>query len=105
MAIQIRGYYFEGPYKTTDGLLDRSGVYAILTRNWPWSSWTVVDVGESAKVKSRVDTHDRKDCWAMNALMDGLSVAVLYTTKLQKKGRTEIEQSIRQATSPLCGKQ
>lgn len=61
MSITIGKYTFDGPFISSDKLEDRSGVYAIICikegKNY------IIDVGESAKVKSRVETHDRKNCW------------------------------------------
>jgi hypothetical protein len=59
MSIELSGYKFAGPYESTSSLKDRSGVYAILT---PTSStrYKVVDVGESATAKTRVENHDRE---------------------------------------------
>jgi len=102
MSIQIGGYTFEGPYTSTAKLEDRSGVYAILCQKEGKNY--VVDVGESATVKSRVDGHDRKDCWKRNC-NSSLAVAVYYTLNLQQAGRMEIEQELRKQYDPSCGKQ
>ena len=81
MSIRIGGYDFEGPYPISETwrLRDASGVYAILTRNG--SKYRLVDVGESATVKSRVENHDREDCWRREEV-SGLYVAVLYCNEL-----------------------
>ena len=100
-TIKIGRFEFIGPFQSTNPLEDRSGVYAILcpTRT---SNWNLVDVGESAQVKTRVDNHDRKDCWQINCNTT-LSVAVLYTPGLQQTGRRKIEQEIRNQFNRLCG--
>ena len=102
MSIKIGNYTFDGPYPSTDKLEDRSGVYAIFCqkdgKNW------LIDVGESANVKTRVETHDRKDCWKRNCTST-LSVAVYYTPGMQQTGRMAIEQEIRKQYDPPCGKQ
>jgi hypothetical protein len=100
MAIQIGRYSFGGPYPNTSSLEDLSGVYAILTRTPP--GYDPVDVGESAQVKSRAETHDRKECWRAHAVGD-LAVAVLYTPDLQQAGRRVIEQELRQQFHWPCG--
>jgi len=56
--INIGNYSFEGPYSNVGYLQNRSGVYVILS-----ASNHVVDVGESATVKDRIENHDRKFCW------------------------------------------
>ena len=102
MSIRIGRYTFEGSYTSTTKLEDRSGVYAILCQKE--GNNHVVDVGESATVKSRVDSHDRKDCWKRNC-NGTLAVAVYYTPNLQQPGRMAIEQELRQQYDPPCGKQ
>jgi len=101
MSIQIGRYSFEGPYGSTDMLQDRSGVYVILDKQAD-GGYYIIDAGESAHVKTRVDNHDRKDCWRRNS-KGTLYVAVLYTPNLQQPGRSEIEQEIRRQYNPPCG--
>ncbi len=101
MSIKISGYTFEGPYSSTDYLDDRSGVYAILCDNG--EKYGLVDVGESATVKSRVENHDREDCWKRKCSSPSLRFAVHYTPHLQQSGRTDIEQEIRSRFPNLCG--
>jgi len=106
MSLEITGqssliYNFEGPYDDTDDLQDRSGVYVIVceenSENIP------IDVGESSKVKSRIESHDRKECWIQNCEGD-LVVYVYYTPNQTKKSRMEIEQDIREKYNFPCGK-
>jgi len=103
MSVKICGYDFEGPYRLTETerLEDRSGVYVILCPVQQ-NEYRVIDVGESAQVKTRLETHDRKDCWELNC-SGTLYVAVLYTPHLQQPGRSEIEQKIRRQYNPPCG--
>jgi hypothetical protein len=101
MAITIAGYSFDGPYSSTNSLEDRSGVYAILCKKNN-DKHSLVDVGESATVKTRVETHDRKACWNRNC-NSSLTVAVLYTPHLQQSGRIDIEQKIRAQYDLPCG--
>lgn len=100
MSITIGQYTFEGPYDNTGPLEDRSGVYAILcVRD---NKYRVVDVGESAQVKTRVENHERKACWMRNC-SGSLMVAVYYTPHLQSSGRVSVEQEIRAQYNPPCG--
>lgn len=101
MSITIAGYSFEGSYSSADSLEDRSGVYAILCKK-DNGNYSLVDVGESATVKTRVETHERKSCWNKNC-NSSLTVAVLYTPHLQQPGRIGIEQKIRNQYNPQCG--
>jgi hypothetical protein len=101
MGIAIGRYNFAGPYRSASGLEDRSGVYVILAYNG--SGYNVVDVGESATVKSRVETHDRAGCWSRHAT-GPLFVAALYTPGYQAAFRCAIERELRQLYDPPCGK-
>jgi hypothetical protein len=100
MTINIGKYTFEGPYVSTTGLEDRSGVYAILCR--AGDDLSVTDVGESATVKTRVENHDRKDCWKRECGGD-LRYAAHYTSR--EPDRMAIEQEIREQYSPPCGEE
>lgn len=97
MSITIGNYTFDGPYNNTTNIKDQSGVYAILDHiNGQYS---IVDVGESEQVKTRVDTHDRASCW--NQIKKGtLAVSALYVNKPQ---RMQIEQEIRGKYTIPCG--
>lgn len=100
MTITVGPYTFEGPYTNTSELRENSGVYAIhcLREN----AYFLVDVGESSAVKTRVENHDRKDCWTRNC--NGiLTVSVLYTPGQQQAGRMVIEKDIRSRFNPVCG--
>ncbi len=100
MSIKIGNYTFDGPYTSTDMLEDRSGVYAIICQKGDKNY--LIDVGESATLKSRVENHDRKDCWIKNC-QGTLAVAVYYTPNLQQPGRMAIEQEIRNQYNVPCG--
>ncbi len=100
MNITIGRYTFDGPHFSTASLDDRSGVYAIIDRRN--SGDHLVDVGESATVRSRVETHERQSCWRRHS-QGRLGVAVHYTSHQQQSGRREIEQEIRARYSVPCG--
>jgi hypothetical protein len=104
MSITISSYSFDGPYRSTSSLQNRSGVYAILTPT-DATHYNIVDVGESAVVKTRVENHDRKPCWRRHAKRGGLRYAVYYTPRLQQAGRRAIERKIRAKYRPPCGSQ
>lgn len=100
MSMTIGQYEFEGPYDNTGPLQDRSGVYVIMCLRD--GKYYVLDVGESAQVKTRVDNHDRKDSWRQNC-NSTLVVAVYYTPNLQSSERVSIEKAIRTQYNPPCG--
>ena len=101
MSIKIGRYNFEGPYSSSDSLQDKSGVYVILCENG--SGYGPIDCGESATVKSRIESHDRRNCWNRNC-NGSLRFSVLYTPNIQSAGRVAIEQEIRQNYNFPCGK-
>lgn len=106
MAINIGNYTFEGPYAfqnnnvPTEWLEDRSGVYVIL--DYHTNLYHVLDVGESAEVRTRIANHDRHNCWLQHR-QGQLAVAVLYTPNKQQTGRMNIEQELRREYNPPCG--
>lgn len=103
MSFTLCGYSFEGPFSSTTSLENRSGVYLVLKDNKAIVKSDVLDVGESAEVKNRVENHDRKDCWTRKA--STYYYAVHYTPNAQQSGRKEIEQELRKEIDPPCGKQ
>lgn len=98
--IKIGKYNFDGPFDNTSFLKDVSGIYVILCVTA--TSTTVVDIGESHAVKTRVENHDRADCWKKHC-SGRLRVAVYYTPHLQQAGRIKVEQELRQQYAPVCG--
>jgi len=101
MSIKIGRYSFEGLFATTDAIIDRSGVYAVLsiTENNAF----LLDVGESANVQTRLNTHDRRICWEKNKKKGQIFYAIHYTYRLHKAGRLRVEQEIRRNHNPCCG--
>lgn len=100
MTITVGKYTFEGPYTNTSQIEDKSGVYAIhCLRD---GKYFIIDIGESATVRSRLDSHDRADCWKRNC-KETLTYSVLYTPNKQQAGRMEVEQELRKQYNPPCG--
>lgn len=100
MSLTVGKYELAGPFSSTDKLEDRSGVYVIVCAGN--GQYQPIDCGESATVKSRVENHDRAECWKRHCSAT-LMVAVLYTPNLQSAGRVLIEQEIRGQYSFPCG--
>lgn len=99
MPITLGQYNFDGPFTSTNQVLNRSGVYAMLTRSNSLQSYTVIDIGESGDLRSRLDNHDRSACWTRNDLGQ-LSVAVLYC---DERTRMAVETALRAHYRPVCG--
>jgi hypothetical protein len=101
-VITISGYNFDGPYTSTGFLSDNAGVYAILTRRGQADAWTLIDAGESGGVKTRIEGHDRKDCWRRRS-QGVVAAAVLYTPNWSAEQRRLLESSVRGQYAPACG--
>jgi len=100
MSIRVGQYVFEGPYMDTSRLSDKSGVYAI--HCYHHNVYSIIDIGESSTVKTRVENHDRKECWSRNCA-GILTVSVFYTLNAKQAGRKKIEQKLRSQYNPICG--
>ncbi|GIK45058.1 MAG: hypothetical protein BroJett012_09610 [Betaproteobacteria bacterium] len=98
MAIQIGKHNFDGPHGNTGAIHAKSGVYVILGKSGG-TQWSVVDVGESASVRERLDNHDRQPCWQRRGHRE-LAAAVLYVPEQQ---RMLIERELRASFNPPCG--
>ena len=99
--ITIAGYHFEGAYDTTTGLPDSAGIYVILDYHLNGNP-SVLDVGESETIKTRIDNHERQPCWNRNG-QGYVRFAVLYTTTWTAAQRRSVESTIRQQYQPPCG--
>lgn len=99
MSITIGNYSFEGPFTNTASLKNQSGVYAVLGRNGQGENWSVVDIGESAEIRDRVENHDRADCWKRQG-KSTLAVAAYYC---DGNSRISIESALRTQYTPPCG--
>ncbi|MFW5856088.1 MAG: hypothetical protein ACOCVB_02315 [Bacillota bacterium] len=101
MSIKLADYKFQGPYTSTAELKDRPGIYAIHC-NYK-NQYTLIDIGESAQVKSRVDNHERMKCWLKNC-QGIITVSVYYTKHWTQEGRFQFQQKLRKLYNPPCGK-
>ena len=62
----------------------------------------MIDVGESSKVKTRIETHNRKDCWEKNCNVT-VKYVVYYIEHGKKSSRVDVEQDIRDNYNIPCG--
>lgn len=101
MKIKIGRYSFDGIFHDLSSISDKSGVYAVFSIKG--KKETLIDVGESAKVYSRLKNHSRKDCWSKHNPNENWGFAVHYTYGLHKAGRLHVEQEIRRNQNLACG--
>lgn len=100
MSLCVSGVTFDGPFSSTNDLGDQSGVYLIVCQLD--GKYHPIDCGESATVRRRIASHDRRDCWQANAFGQ-LAFAVHYTPGMQKAERREIESMLRNHYAFPCG--
>ena len=98
--INIGRYRFGGPLNGKHLLKDAAGVYAVLDHRG--SEMSVLDIGESRTVRSRVENHDRDSCWRYNA-RGRVCYAALYMPGSNPQQRRSIEAELRRQFAPACG--
>jgi hypothetical protein len=99
MSIKLGKYSFTGPVSSIDKVKDRPGVYAIVCK--VDSEYFLIDVGESSRLRTRIENHDRKGCWRENC-NGKLTIYIHYTLFLKQPGRRLIEQELRELFHPDC---
>jgi len=99
MAIKLGKYSFTGPVASIDKLKDRPGIYATVCK--VDSEYFLIDVGESSKLRSRIENYGKKDCW-IKSCKGQLTIYAHYTPFLKQKGRILIEQELRELFHPDC---
>ncbi len=100
MTVKIGAFAFDGPFKSTDSIEDKSGIYAVL--HYKEGKCYLLDIGESSRMKKEIEENDRKE-WEKNS-KGVIEYSVFYTPKLRKNDRKEIEAEIRATYMPPCGK-
>ena len=101
MSIMVGPYTFEGPFTTVDEFKEHPGLYAI--HCYKDDRYYLIDVGQSATLKSCLAHHDRKTCWRHNCRNE-LSFAIHYTPALSEEERVRIEHVIRKQYITIpCG--
>ena len=96
MTVKIGDYNFDGPYRSTDSIENKSGIYAIL--HYKEGKYYLLDIGESSRIKKELEEHDRKE-WEKNS-KGSIEYSVIYTPNLWKNDRKEIEAKIRATYNP-----
>ncbi len=99
MPIKLGKYSFTGPIESIDKIKDRSGVYAIICE--VDKEFFLIDVGESSKLRTRIENYDKKECWKKNC-KGQLKIFVHYTSFFKQRNRIIIEQELRELFDPEC---
>lgn len=104
LMVTIRGYPFSCVPLSKADFSDKAAVYVILCVS-EGGSWTVLDVGQSGAVGSRLDSHDRKSQWSENCPTQNIWVCVysMSSSKYDKTDRENLEQHLRRQYTPPCG--
>ena len=89
---------FEGAHNDPNLLRPEAGVYVIWCQNG--DHWTILDVGESEDVVSRINSHDRRDCWFQNC-RGIVRYSATYISSQQE--RLDLENKIRSQERVACG--
>jgi predicted GIY-YIG superfamily endonuclease len=96
-----KNYSFEGIYSDTSPLKDMAGVYLIIVKKN--DKYYPIDIGEAKEVKTRIENHDRKDCWKKHCPINDLFYAPYYIEHGGKTSRVKVEQDIREYYNFPCG--
>jgi len=101
MTISIVSRTFEGPHTHTMYLRNAAGIYVVLDQRSN-GNWTIIDVGESEDIRSRIENHDREGCWKRHS-WGTLGIAAYYTPGWTANHRRSLESEIRDSYAPACG--
>jgi hypothetical protein len=97
MAIRLGKHSFTGPFESAEKIKDRSGVYAIVCK--VDNEYFLFDVGESLKLRTKIENHYKNECWTKNS-NGQLTFYAHYTPFLSQRSRMRIEQEIRELFHP-----
>ena len=83
---------------------DRAAIYVILCVAKD-GTWRVLDVGQSGQVGTRIDNHDRQDCWRHNCPSNNIWVCIypMPTDQYTETDRLKVERKLRLKFNPPCG--
>jgi hypothetical protein len=102
--VTIGGYPFICVPLAEADFSDVAAVYVVLCVASD-GSWTVLDVGQSGRVGSRIDEHERRNCWQKNCPSGNIWVCVyrMPTDRYSESDRLAVENEIRRRYNPPCG--
>ncbi|MFP4661906.1 MAG: hypothetical protein ACLFPF_06945 [Halanaerobiales bacterium] len=102
MSIKIANYQFDGPYTSLKKLENRAGIYVVHCHKD--NKYYIIDIGESAMVRNRVERHERMKCWLRHSDGGDIAVSVYYTNHWSQDGRSKFVKKLREEYNPPCGK-
>jgi hypothetical protein len=85
---------------------DVAAIYVIICVNEVEGKYTVIDVGQSGQVGTRINNHDREECWHSNCEIGHIWVCIYKTptVDMTAEERIDLEGKIRDAYPNLpCG--
>lgn len=83
---------------------DVAAIYVVICVD-AQGQWTVLDVGQSGQVGTRIDDHDRRDCWTRNCKNNiWVCVHTMPSSRFTKQDREQLESQLRTQYKPVCGK-
>jgi len=102
--LNIGGYPFRCVPLSGADFYDIAAVYVIICVN-PNSTYNVIDIGQTGQLGTRIDSHDRQECWNNKCPTLNIWVCVypMPTREFSEKKRTEVEQELRTRFGPPCG--
>jgi hypothetical protein len=88
MSIMIANYEFEGPFHSLDKIKNQSGVFGVILQTQ--NELFLLDAGESEKVKSKIESHERKNIWEKYSSQGKLLYTTCYVEADDDKDRKKI---------------
>jgi hypothetical protein len=99
MGFKLGKYSFSGPVSSIEKIRDRSRIYAIVCEDN--REYFLIDVGESSKLRRRIENHDKKKCW-IKKCNGQLLFFIRYTPFVRQQGRKRIKDEIKEVFAPAC---
>lgn len=90
---------------TEADFIDQAAIYVILCVGEK-GKWRVLDVGQSGELGTRIESHDRRDCWEEECATGNIWVCVypMPSKRYSKQDRLNLEAALRRQYDPPCGK-
>lgn len=102
--LTIDGYAFACVRLSDADFKDVAAIYVIICVA-SGGSWTVIDVGQTGQLGTRIDTHERIDCWGKKCPNGNIWVCIhrMPSDKYTEEDRRKREKEIRSKHTNLCG--